>query len=187
MSGTLHIRMIRRNGQSNTSVCRAAFLWIRKKNIIVSISLPVEQQYECKAAAHGGFAASLSASRYKSVSDKFKQRPSSAGTRSFRSSRSSSANGNSGSNMDRFHAHLRASLRVSKLRASGDNSLLERKQQDNHNEDSASTTSKKYNRVFRISRQDAAAERKKEGQDYNRTHDIRTSPTRQKKSNRRAW
>ena len=27
----------------------------------------------------GGFAASLSASRYKSVSDKFKQRPSSAG------------------------------------------------------------------------------------------------------------
>ena len=71
----------------------------------------------------GGFAASLSASRYKSVSDKFKQRPSSAGTRSFRSSRSNSANGNSGSNMDRFHAHLRASLRVSKLRASGDNSL----------------------------------------------------------------
>ena len=111
----------------------------------------------------GGFAASLSASRYKSVSDKFKQRPSSAGPRSFRGSRSSNANGNAGSNMDRFHAHLRASLKVSKLRASGDNSLLERKQQDNKNEGSASTTSKKYNRVFRISRQDAAAERKKEG------------------------
>ena len=130
----------------------------------------------------GGFAASLSASRYKSVNDKFKQRPSSAGPRSFRGSRSNNANGNAGSNMDRFHAHLRASLKVSKLRASGDNSLLERKQQDNQNEGSASTTSKKYNRVFRISRQDAAAERKKEGQDSNRIHNIRTSPARQKKS-----
>ena len=117
------------------------------------------------------------------MSDKFKQRPSSAGPRSFRGSRSSNGNGNAGSNMDRFHAHLRASLKVSKLRASGNDSLLERKQQDNQNEGSASTTSKKYNRVFRISRQDAAAERKKEGQDSNRIHNIRTSPARQKKSN----
>ena len=119
------------------------------------------------------------------MSDKFKQRPSSAGARSFRSGRASGTSGNAGSNMDRFHAHLRASLKVSKLRASGDNSLLERKQQDNRSEGSANsgTTSKKYDRVFRISRQDAAAERRKDGQDSNRIRDIRTSPTGQKKSN----